>query len=121
MGTGKPEVKEVDRRALGRLNRRELLKLTPLLVAGAFAVPKLRESLLEHGVGFSDWASGKLFSKSRLAPTYAASAVTPFEKFPYNGYDVLDPEVDLENWTLTVEGKVQKPGEYTLAQVQGLT
>jgi len=44
----------------------------------------------------------------------------PFEKFPYNGYDVLDPEVDLEKWTLTVEGDVQHPGEYTLAQIQAL-
>jgi DMSO/TMAO reductase YedYZ molybdopterin-dependent catalytic subunit len=28
--------------------------------------------------------------------------------------------VDLENWTLTVRGAVQKPGEYKLAQVQSL-
>jgi DMSO/TMAO reductase YedYZ molybdopterin-dependent catalytic subunit len=46
--------------------------------------------------------------------------VVPFEKFPYNGYDVLDPEVDLEKWTLTVEGDVQHPGEYKLAQIQAL-
>ena len=46
--------------------------------------------------------------------------LTPFEKFPINGYDVEDPDVDLENWTLTVNGAVQKPGEYTLAQIQAL-
>jgi DMSO/TMAO reductase YedYZ molybdopterin-dependent catalytic subunit len=44
----------------------------------------------------------------------------PFAKFPYNGYDVLDPQVDLEKWTLTVEGDVQRPGEYALAQIQAL-
>ncbi len=46
--------------------------------------------------------------------------MTPFEKFPLNGYDVDDPEVDLENWTLKVEGAVAKPGAYTLAQIQSL-
>jgi DMSO/TMAO reductase YedYZ molybdopterin-dependent catalytic subunit len=31
---------------------------------------------------------------------------------------VADPGVDLETWTLTVAGAVQKPGDYTLAQIQ---
>ena len=31
-----------------------------------------------------------------------------------------DPGVDLEAWTLTVSGAIQKPGEYKLAQVQSL-
>src|SRR5206468_11014608 len=56
--------------------------------------------LLEKGVALSDWASGVYFSKSRLARTFKDSDVVPFEKFPYNGYDVIDPEVDLDNWTL---------------------
>ena len=33
---------------------------------------------------------------------------------------MLDPEVDLEKWTLTVEGDVRHPGEYKLAQIQAL-
>ena len=102
------------------ISRRELLKLTPLVAAGAFFVPRLREPLLVHGVEFSDWASGKLFSGSKLAPTFAASAVVPFEKFPYNFYDVVDPEVDLDKWKLQVSGAVDKPGEYTLAQIRAL-
>jgi len=103
-----------------KLNRRELLKLTPIVVAGAFVIPGLRTPILREGVALSDWASGLLFSKTRLAPIFAPSAVVPFEKFPYNGYDVLDPNVDLDNWTLTVEGKVQRAGEYTLAQIRDL-
>lgn len=103
-----------------RMNRREVLNLAPLALLGAFAVDKFREPLLKRGVAFSDWASGASFRKSALAATYSDSRVVPFEKFPYNGYDVIDPEVDLENWTLTVEGNVQKPGEYTLAQIQAL-
>jgi len=103
-----------------RLNRREVLKLTPLVLLGAFAVPRFQEKLLEKGVALSDWASNAYFSKSRLAPTFADSDVVAFDKFPYNGYDVIDPEVDLENWTLTVEGLVRNPGEFGLAKIQAL-
>jgi DMSO/TMAO reductase YedYZ molybdopterin-dependent catalytic subunit len=109
-----------DSRKFKAVTRRELLKLTPVLVLGAFAIPRLQEPLLKAGVGFSDWASARLFRTGHLAPTFDESDLTPFDKFPINGYDVEDPEVDLDKWTLTVSGGVQKPGEYTLAQVQAL-
>jgi DMSO/TMAO reductase YedYZ molybdopterin-dependent catalytic subunit len=103
-----------------RIKRRELLKLTPVVALGAFAIPKLRSPLLKAGLGFSDWASGKLFRPGHLAAEFSDSELTPFEKFPINGYDVDDPGVIFENWTLTVSGAVQKPGDYTLAQIQEL-
>ena len=103
-----------------RLSRRELLKVAPVVVLGAFALPGVQESLLKHGLGFSDWASKQLFRRGHLAPTFRDSDLTPFEKFPINGYDVDDPGVIFENWTLTVSGAVQKPGEYSLAQIQAL-
>ncbi len=102
------------------MNRRELLKMVPVLAVGAFAIPKLREPLLHEGLAFSDWASGKLFGRHRLAQTFSDSDVVPFERFPYNFYDVLDPGVDLDSWTLTVEGLVQRPGDYKLEQIQAL-
>jgi DMSO/TMAO reductase YedYZ molybdopterin-dependent catalytic subunit len=102
------------------MNRRELLKLTPLLALGAFAVPKLQEPLLKAGLGFSDWASKEIFRSGHLATTFSDSELTPFSKFPINDYDVDDPEVDLGGWKLSVTGAVQKPGAYTLAQVQTL-
>ena len=102
------------------ISRRELLKLTPVVALGAFAIPPLQTPLLKAGLGFSDWASGVLFRRGHLAPTFADADVAPFEKFPINDYDVDDPEVDLTNWKLAVSGAVQKPGEYTLAQVQSL-
>lgn len=105
---------------LNRLKRRELLKLTPVIALGLFAIPSLRNRWIEGGVHFSDWVSGKVFRSSHAAPTFSDSDVVSFEKFPYNGYDVLDPEVDLEKWTLKVEGDVQRPGEYTLAQIRAL-
>jgi DMSO/TMAO reductase YedYZ molybdopterin-dependent catalytic subunit len=109
-----------DSRQFKRLNRRELLKLSPVLALGAFTIPKLQKPLLKAGLGFSDWASARLFRSSHLAHTFADSEVTPFARFPINDYDVDDPRIDLEKWTLTVRGAVQKPGGYTLAQIQGL-
>ncbi len=110
----------MDETKFRQVSRRELLKLTPLLALGAFAVPALQEGLLKKGLHVSDWASGLLFRKGHLAPTFADGDVVPFAKFPLNYYDVDDPGVDLDAWTLTVSGAVQKPGEYKLAQIQAL-
>jgi DMSO/TMAO reductase YedYZ molybdopterin-dependent catalytic subunit len=107
-------------REFRKINRRELLKLTPVIALGAFAVPKVQEALLKKGLAFSDWASGPLFRSHHLATTFADSDLTPFGKFPINDYDVDDPGVNFENWSLTVSGEVQKPGEYKLSQIQNL-
>ena len=103
-----------------RQSRRQLLKLAPVAALGVFAFPKVSDRLVAAGVRFSDWASGGLFRPRHLAQTFSDSDVVPFAKFPYNGYDVLDPEIDLEKWTLTVEGDVQHPGVYRLEQIQAL-
>src|SRR6478672_10686533 len=103
-----------------RVTRRELLKVVPVLALGAFAIPTFQRSLLKKGLGFSDWASALLFRRGHMAPTFADSQVTPFERFPINGYDVDDPGVIFESWTLTVAGAVQKPGEYKLNQIEAL-
>jgi DMSO/TMAO reductase YedYZ molybdopterin-dependent catalytic subunit len=110
----------VDERKLASLSRRELLKVAPVLVLGAFAIPGIQETLLKKGLAFSDWASKLLFRRGHPAPTFADSALTPLDKFPINDYDVDDPGVNFENWTLTVSGIAQKPGEYRLDQIQAL-
>ncbi len=102
------------------MGRRELLKLSPVVALGAFAIPGVQSHLLKAGLGFSDWASSLLFRSGHLAPTFADSDVTPFAKFPLNTYDVDDPEINLSNWNLSVSGAVQKPGNYTLQQIQAL-
>jgi DMSO/TMAO reductase YedYZ molybdopterin-dependent catalytic subunit len=109
-----------DNRVFKSMNRRELLKLTPVIALGAFAIPKLQAPLLKAGLGFSDWVSAGLFRGGHLAPTFSDADIAPFSKFPVNDYDVDDPGVDLEHWSLTVTGAVQKPRDYTLAQVQAL-
>jgi len=111
---------KMDEKKFKQVSRRELLKLTPVLALGAFAIPGWQEGLLKKGLGFSDWAAARLFRSGHLATTFEDSEVAAFEKFPINGYDVDDPGVDLENWSLTVGGAVQKPGEYKLAQLQAL-
>ena len=109
-----------DERDFKRLSRRSLLKLAPVVLVGAFAIPKLRDSLLEKGLAFSDWASSRWFRGGHLAPTYPDSELAPIAQFPFNSYDVDDPEIDLKSWTLKVTGEVQRPGEYTLEQIQAL-
>jgi DMSO/TMAO reductase YedYZ molybdopterin-dependent catalytic subunit len=113
-------VASIEEKNLKRLSRRELLKLVPLAAVGAFAVTRWQDPLLGRGVRLSDWASRLVFRRRHPAATFSDADVVPFEKFPYNGYDDLDPGVDLENWTLTVAGNVRHPGEYTLAQIQAL-
>jgi DMSO/TMAO reductase YedYZ molybdopterin-dependent catalytic subunit len=110
----------IDSRKFKKLNRRELLKLAPVLALGAFAIPKFQESLLKAGLATSDWISSKMFRSGHLATTFSDADLTPFNKFPINGYDVADPGVDFESWSLTVSGAVQKPGDYKLAAFQAL-
>jgi DMSO/TMAO reductase YedYZ molybdopterin-dependent catalytic subunit len=101
-------------------SRRELLKLSPVLLLGAFAVPSFQRRLLNGGVAFSDTASAALFRKGHRAPELSDADVVPFDDFPYNYYDVVDPGVDLEHWTLRVGGAVSKGGEYRLDQIRAL-
>jgi DMSO/TMAO reductase YedYZ molybdopterin-dependent catalytic subunit len=110
----------ISERDFAGMSRRELLKIAPVLALGAFAIPGAQEWLLKKGLGFSDWASARMFRRGHLATTFADSELTPFEKFPINGYDVDDPGVIFENWTLTVAGLVKKTGDYKLEQIQTL-
>jgi DMSO/TMAO reductase YedYZ molybdopterin-dependent catalytic subunit len=112
--------RKIDQKKFRQVNRRELLKLTPVIALGAFAIPNLQEPLLRTGLGFSDWMSARLFRSGHSAPTFDDADLTPFAKFPINGYDVDDPGIILENWTLTVSGAVEKPGDYKLEQIQAL-
>ncbi len=101
-------------------SRRELLKLSPVLLLGSFAVPSWREPLLERGVAWSDAASAMIFRRDHLAASHADADVVPFEQFPYNGYDVIEPDIDFANWTLAVSGAVARPGTYALDQIRAL-
>ncbi|MBA3912433.1 MAG: molybdopterin-dependent oxidoreductase [Acidobacteriales bacterium] len=109
-----------DPRTFAKVNRRELLKVAPLLVAGALVMPRVRNSLLSHGLSFTDWASAKWFRQGHKVPVLSDAELTPLERFPLNTYDADDPEVDLDAWRLQVDGMVQRPGEYRLSDLQAL-
>ena len=109
-----------DERDFKRMSRRELLKLSPILLAGVAFIPPVRDRLLADALRLTDWADSRIFRKNHLAPTYADSQVAPPSKFFLNSFDVDDPEVDLNTWRLDVSGLVKKPGQYTLADIQSL-
>ena len=44
--------RRMDEKKFRQIGRRELLKLTPVLALGAFAIPSLQEGLLKKGLGF---------------------------------------------------------------------
>jgi DMSO/TMAO reductase YedYZ molybdopterin-dependent catalytic subunit len=113
-------VRTVEQSKFSQISRRELLKITPVLALGIFAIPKVQQALLTKGLALSDWVSAQLFRPGHPAPTFADADLTPFDQFPINDYDVDDPGVNFENWTLTVSGALQKPGEYRLEQIQAL-
>jgi DMSO/TMAO reductase YedYZ molybdopterin-dependent catalytic subunit len=116
----KNDDRKVDETKFRQIGRRELLKLAPVLALGAFAIPRLQEGLLKKGLGFSEWASARLFRSGHLAPTFDNADLTAFAKFPINDYDVDDPGVDFDAWSLTVSGAVKKTGDYKLSQIQAL-
>jgi DMSO/TMAO reductase YedYZ molybdopterin-dependent catalytic subunit len=102
------------------LARRDLLRLSPLLLAGALFIPSVRSKFITGGLGVGDWLSEAIFRRNHLAPTFSTSELTPFDQFPLNTYDVNDPDVDFDDWALTVSGDVARPGKYSLAQIKAL-
>jgi DMSO/TMAO reductase YedYZ molybdopterin-dependent catalytic subunit len=112
--------RQMEQKKFRQVSRRELLKLMPVLALGAFAIPPLQARLLKKGLRVSDWNAERLFRKHHQAPTFSDSDVARFDTFPINGYDIDDPGIDFDTWTLKVSGAVQKPGEYKLAQIEAL-
>ena len=97
---------------LRRASRREVLKLLPIGVLGAFLFGNPQRWLLNKGLAFSDEASGLAFRHGSRAQEFPDSQVAPFEKFPYNFWDVADPGIDLSAWRLRIEGLVQRAGAW---------
>ena len=69
---------------------------------------------------WNDRVQARLFSGSRLAPTYAASQVT--KPFPFNAfYPEFDaPQVDLSSWRLEVSGLIADKTAWTAERLRTL-
>ena len=116
------ESSEGSRQQRNSLTRRGLLKLSPLvLLAGCDLAPSGKtESLLRTFQEFNDWVQSKVFDINTMAPEYSDGELTPEDGFRVNGYSTDEPDIDLDNYKLTVEGLVSKPGEYTIDQIAAL-
>src|ERR1700754_3451532 len=108
----------MDERDFKRMSRRELLKLSPILLAGVAFIPSVRDRLMADALNLTDWADSRIFRKHHLAATYPDSQVAPPSRFFLNSFDVDDPEVDFNTWRLEVSGLVKKTGQYTLSDIQ---
>lgn len=104
------------------ISRRKIIKLSPLvLLAGCDLTPSgSTESFLRSFQKFNDWVQSKVFDPNKLAPEYAETELTGEDDFRVNNYDTDTPPIDIPNWSLTVEGLVSKPGEYTMVQIASL-
>src|SRR4029079_10531674 len=102
------------------VTRRELLKLSPIAALGAFAVPAWQDRLLRAGLAWSDRASGLLFRTGHPVASRPDREGVRFENVPYNGYDVLEPDIYLSSWALRVSGAVARPGAYRLDEIRAL-
>jgi DMSO/TMAO reductase YedYZ molybdopterin-dependent catalytic subunit len=78
------------------------------------------EGVLRKISAFNDGAQAALFSGTKLAPTFAESAIT--KPFPFNAYYDEDeaPEVDGKTWKLEVSGLVENKKPWALDELNAL-
>jgi DMSO/TMAO reductase YedYZ molybdopterin-dependent catalytic subunit len=106
-------------------SRRRFLKLVPLapaaLLTACNSTPEGRtEGLLHQFQRLNDWVQTKVFDRTKPVPEYADEELTPESGFRVNSYGDDDPDIDLDNWKLSVEGLVAKPGSYSLDIIKSL-
>ncbi len=102
--------------------RRSILKFAPLLLLTGcdYDAGTGMTSFLRTVQRFNDWVQAKVFDVQKLAPEYADHEITPESGFRVNDYDTDEPDVDMDSWTLTVDGMVAKPGEYPIGEIMEL-
>lgn len=102
-------------------SRRRFLAIPPVLLLASCKFNGVgTNSLLNGFQRFNNWLQQALFDPKKLAPEYEEAQVTPFEDFRTNSYGTEEPDMDVPNWRLIVDGLVSKPGEYSLEQVTAL-
>lgn len=78
------------------------------------------ESMLKRVSRFNDKVQAALFDPARLAPTYPESMMT--RPFPFNAYYDRNgiPDIEEDEFSLTVGGLVQDKHSWTLAELNQL-
>ncbi|VTU28664.1 molybdopterin-dependent oxidoreductase [Variovorax sp. PBL-E5] len=126
-GEKKPAIRLADHRSgLVKLERRLLLRSS--LSLGALAMLSgcnlqdndTVDKVLWAMSRWNDRVQARLFSRTKLAPTYAASQIT--QPFPFNAfYAEFDaPEIDVSTWRLEVSGLVRNKSPWTVEQLRAL-
>ncbi|MFI5253253.1 MAG: molybdopterin-dependent oxidoreductase [Bacteroidota bacterium] len=106
-------------------SRRRFLKLAPFaplaFLAGCNISPEgTTGGFLRGFQKFNDWVQAKVFSPDKQVPEYHDDELTPESDFRVNSYGDDDPDIDLDQWKLSVEGLVAKPEAYTLEMIKAL-
>ncbi len=103
-------------------SRRSFIAVLPaLFLAGCdWTTGKRTKSALKGFQQFNDWVQQKVFDPGKLATEYADEQLTPEEDFRVNGYDTDEPDMDIPNWVLMVDGLVRSPGDYSMEQISTL-
>ena len=78
------------------------------------------QSVLTQVSEWNDGVQAKIFSSSRLAPEYPASAIT--QPFPFNAYYSIDEvrEVDPKEFSLELSGMIRDRKPWTLEELYSL-
>ena len=97
-------------------SRRSFIAVLPaLFLAGCdWTTGKRTKSALKGFQQFNDWFQQKVFDPDKLATEYSDEHLTPQEDFRVNGYDTDEPDMDIPNWVLMVDGLVRSPGDYSM-------
>ncbi|MCB0832887.1 MAG: molybdopterin-dependent oxidoreductase [Bacteroidetes bacterium] len=101
-------------------DRRAFIKWAPLaaLAACNSSPGSLSEPVLQKFQSFNDWFQSKVFDPDKLAPEYSDDELTPLSGFRVNGNTADDLKIDPADWKLQADGLVQKPGTYSLEEIQ---
>lgn len=118
LDTLQPRLERIGRRSVlrGGLSLGALTMLSGCNLADGDAVDRVLLAMSR----FNDRVQGLLFSKTRLAPTYAASRIT--RPFPFNAFYPVDnaPDVDGDSWKLEVSGLVSDKTPWTVDRLRAL-
>ena len=113
-----PRLDRIGRRTLlrGGLSLGALTMLSGCNLADGDAVDRVLLAMSR----FNDRVQGLLFSRTRLAPTYAASRIT--RPFPFNAFYPIDnaPDTDGDDWKLEVSGLVSDKSPWTVDRLRAL-
>jgi DMSO/TMAO reductase YedYZ molybdopterin-dependent catalytic subunit len=114
----KPELKKIERRHFLRqsLSLGALTMLTGCNVSDDSAVQKVLDAMSK----WNDGVQAAIFSKSTLAPTYPASAIT--KPFPFNAFYPVSraPHVNGATYKLKLSGKIADKTPWTVEHLRTL-